>query len=198
MGQPFVGQIIAVGFNFAPVGWALCQGQLLPISENETLYTLIGTTFGGDGQSTFGLPDLRGRAALGMGQGPGLAQYAMGQAAGAEFDHAHGRPDRKPHPWAVGGGHGDNLDPFVVRRSGHARAVNANLRDGWARRDTDAGGGVRDRGRGTAARKSTAEPSHKLHHQPLRGVPITELNGRRRGGRRMHATFSRSDHAFPI
>lgn len=84
MGQPFVGQIIAVGFNFAPVGWALCQGQLLPISENEALYTLIGTTFGGDGQSTFGLPDLRGRAALGMGQGPGLAQYAMGQAAGAE------------------------------------------------------------------------------------------------------------------
>src|SRR5579863_2212268 len=84
MSQPFVGQIIAVGFNFAPVGWALCQGQLLPISENEALYTLIGTTFGGDGQSTFGLPDLRGRAALGMGQGPGLAQYAMGQAAGAE------------------------------------------------------------------------------------------------------------------
>ena len=79
-----MGQIIAVGFNFAPVGWALCQGQLLSISENPTLYTLIGTTFGGDGQTTFGLPDLRGRAALGMGQGLGLAQYVIGQSAGAE------------------------------------------------------------------------------------------------------------------
>ncbi|HWY83619.1 MAG TPA: tail fiber protein [Roseiarcus sp.] len=84
MSQPFVGQIIAVGFNFAPVGWALCQGQLLPISENATLFQLIGTTFGGDGQTTFGLPDLRGRAALGMGQGPGLGSYVLGQAAGAE------------------------------------------------------------------------------------------------------------------
>ena len=84
MSQPFVGQIIAVGFNFAPVGWALCQGQLLPISENPTLFQLIGTTFGGNGQTTFGLPDLRGRAALGMGQGPGLGSYVLGQAAGVE------------------------------------------------------------------------------------------------------------------
>jgi microcystin-dependent protein len=84
MSQPFVGQIIAVGFNFAPAGWALCQGQLLPISEYEVLYQLIGTTFGGDGQQTFGLPDLRGRAALGMGQGPGLGQYILGQPGGVE------------------------------------------------------------------------------------------------------------------
>jgi microcystin-dependent protein len=84
MGQPFVGQIIAVGFNFAPTGWALCQGQLLPISQYDTLFALIGTTFGGDGQSTFGLPDLRGRAALGMGQGPGLGSYVLGQAGGVE------------------------------------------------------------------------------------------------------------------
>jgi len=84
MSQPYVGQIIAVGFNFAPVGWALCQGQLLPISENEALFTLIGTTFGGDGETTFGLPDLRGRAALGMGQGPGLGPYVLGQLGGVE------------------------------------------------------------------------------------------------------------------
>lgn len=84
MSQPFVGQIIAVGFNYAPVDWALCQGQLLSISENEALFTLIGTTFGGDGRSTFGLPDLRGRAALGMGQGQGLGSYALGQAGGVE------------------------------------------------------------------------------------------------------------------
>ena len=84
MSQPFVGQIIAVGFNYAPAGWALCQGQLLPISENEALFTLIGTTFGGNGTTDFALPDLRGRAAVGVGQGPGLAQYVIGQAAGAE------------------------------------------------------------------------------------------------------------------
>ena len=99
MSQPFVGQIIAVGFNYAPAGWALCQGQLLPISENETLFNLIGTTFGGNGQTTFGLPDLRGRAALGVGQGPGLGQYVLGQPGGVELaaltspqigSHTHG------------------------------------------------------------------------------------------------------------
>ena len=84
MSQPFVGQIIAVGFNYAPAGWALCQGQLLAISENETLFQLIGTTFGGNGQTTFGLPDLRGRAALGVGQGPGLGSYVLGQLSGVE------------------------------------------------------------------------------------------------------------------
>ncbi len=84
MSQPFVGQIIAVGFNYAPAGWALCQGQLLAISENETLFQVIGTTFGGNGQTTFGLPDLRGRAALGVGQGPGLGSYVLGQLSGAE------------------------------------------------------------------------------------------------------------------
>jgi microcystin-dependent protein len=84
MSQPYVGQILICGFNFAPAGWALCNGQLLPISENETLFQLIGTTYGGDGQSTFGLPDLRGRVPLHMGQGSGLSSYAIGQAAGVE------------------------------------------------------------------------------------------------------------------
>jgi microcystin-dependent protein len=84
MSEPFIGQVIAVGFNFAPVGWALCQGQLLPIDQNPALFSLLGTTYGGDGQSTFGLPDLRGRAALGMGQGPGLQPYPLGQPGGVE------------------------------------------------------------------------------------------------------------------
>lgn len=84
MSQPFVGQIIAVGFNYAPAGWALCQGQLLPISENEALFNLIGTTFGGNGTTDFALPDLRGRAAVGMGQGPGLGSYVLGQPGGVE------------------------------------------------------------------------------------------------------------------
>ena len=72
------------GGNFAPAGWALCQGQLMPISENETLFQLIGTTYGGDGQETFALPDLQGRAPMHMGQGPGLQNYQIGQNGGVE------------------------------------------------------------------------------------------------------------------
>jgi microcystin-dependent protein len=84
MSEPFVGQVIAVGFNFAPVGWAICDGSLLAISEFSTLFNLLGTTYGGDGVTTFGLPDLRGRAALGMGQGSGLQPYLQGQIGGVE------------------------------------------------------------------------------------------------------------------
>jgi microcystin-dependent protein len=84
MSDPFLGQVIAVGFNFAPVGWALCNGQLLNISQNDALFTLLGTTYGGDGTNTFGLPDLRGRVPINQGQGPGLSPYAMGQVAGDE------------------------------------------------------------------------------------------------------------------
>jgi microcystin-dependent protein len=82
--DPFIGQIIAVGFNFAPVGWAQCNGQLLSIQQNSALFALLGTTYGGDGRSTFGLPDLRGRTLVGVGQGPGLSNYDWGQRSGAE------------------------------------------------------------------------------------------------------------------
>jgi microcystin-dependent protein len=74
MSSPYVGECRLVGFNFAPVGWALCQGQLVPISENDTLFNLIGTTYGGDGQSTFQLPNLQGRAAVHQGTGFVIAQ----------------------------------------------------------------------------------------------------------------------------
>ena len=79
MAQPYVGEIRMFGGNFAPAGWMFCEGQLLPISENETLFQLIGTTYGGDGQSTFALPDLRGRLPLHPGNG-----ISFPQAAGAE------------------------------------------------------------------------------------------------------------------
>src|SRR4029434_3900498 len=79
MAQPYVGEIRMFAGNFAPAGWMLCEGQLLPISENETLFQLIGTTYGGDGQSTFALPDLRGR--LPMHQGGG---FTIGQPGGVE------------------------------------------------------------------------------------------------------------------
>jgi len=85
VGQPFVGEIRMFGGNFAPSGWAFCQGQLMPISENDTLFNLIGTTYGGDGQETFGIPDLQGRLPVHAGQGPGLSQnYQIGEKAGVE------------------------------------------------------------------------------------------------------------------
>src|SRR5690348_10598400 len=68
MSDPYLGQIIAVGFDFAPAGWELCQGQLMSIAQNPALYQLLGTTYGGDGQNTFALPDLRGRVAISRGQ----------------------------------------------------------------------------------------------------------------------------------
>ena len=74
MVQPYIGEIRIFAGNFAPAGWAFCQGQLMPISENDTLFNLIGTTYGGDGQSTFGIPDLRGRVPMHNGNGAGLAQ----------------------------------------------------------------------------------------------------------------------------
>ena len=79
MAQPYVGEIRMFAGNFAPAGWAFCDGQLLPISENETLFQLIGTTYGGDGQSTFALPDLRGRIPLHQGNG-----YILAETGGAE------------------------------------------------------------------------------------------------------------------
>lgn len=80
----FIGTIKAFGFNFAPRGWALCQGQLLPIAQNTALFSLLGTTYGGNGTTTFALPDLRGRMPIGQGQGPGLSNYVMGQMGGTE------------------------------------------------------------------------------------------------------------------
>jgi microcystin-dependent protein len=84
MAQPYVGEIRMFAGNFAPVGWMLCKGQLLPISENETLFQLIGTTYGGDGESTFALPDLQSRVPVHMGNGPDGVNYPLGQMAGTE------------------------------------------------------------------------------------------------------------------
>lgn len=84
MSEPFLGMIIPVGFNFAPRGWALCDGQILAIAQNTALFALLGTTYGGNGQTTFALPDLRGRVPIHQGQGPGLSSYNMGQSAGSE------------------------------------------------------------------------------------------------------------------
>ncbi len=82
--ESFLGNIQLFGFNFAPRGWALCNGQLLSIAQNSALFALLGTTYGGNGTTTFGLPDLRGRAPLGQGQGAGLTNRVMGELAGTE------------------------------------------------------------------------------------------------------------------
>ena len=82
--EPFIGQIMMVGFNYAPQGWALCNGQLLSIAQNTALFSLLGTFYGGNGTTTFGLPDLRGRMPIHQGQGPGLSNHPIGQASGQE------------------------------------------------------------------------------------------------------------------
>lgn len=84
MAEPFIGQIIAVGFNFTPVGWLACDGSLKPISEFTPLFSLIGTTYGGDGEETFAMPNLNGRAPLGVGQKPGGSNFVIGETVGTE------------------------------------------------------------------------------------------------------------------
>src|SRR5439155_11317576 len=97
--DPFVAEIRIFPFNFAPKGWAFCDGQLLPISQNTALFSLVGTFYGGDGKSTFALPDLQGRAPMHPGQGPGLSLHDVGETGGSETvtlleseipSHSHG------------------------------------------------------------------------------------------------------------
>ncbi|MEW9798899.1 phage tail protein [Alteromonas sp. CYL-A6] len=83
--QPLIGGMCVFGGNFAPRNWAMAQGQLLPISTNTALFSLLGTTYGGDGRTTFALPDLRGRSAIGQGNGPGLSNIRMGERGGVDF-----------------------------------------------------------------------------------------------------------------
>jgi microcystin-dependent protein len=82
--EPYLGQILMVGFNFAPRGWAICQGQIMPIAQNTALFSLLGTTYGGDGVDTFALPDLRGRVPIHSGEGNGLQDYILGATGGQE------------------------------------------------------------------------------------------------------------------
>jgi microcystin-dependent protein len=83
--NPFVAEIRIFPFNFAPRGWAFCDGQLLPISQNTALFSLVGTFYGGDGKSTFALPNFQGSVPIHQGQGPGLSEYVLGEQGGAEF-----------------------------------------------------------------------------------------------------------------
>ncbi|PYT00799.1 MAG: phage tail protein [Acidobacteria bacterium] len=84
MSEPFLGEIVMFAGNFAPRGWAFCQGQLLSIAQNTALFSILGTTYGGNGQTTFALPDFRGRVPMGTGQGPGLSPRTLGEESGTE------------------------------------------------------------------------------------------------------------------
>ena len=112
MTDQFIAEIRIFAGNFAPTGWAFCNGQLLPISQNTALFSLLGTTYGGDGQSNFALPNLQGKAPLQQGMGPGLAGYALGQTAGsANVTLTQTELPSHTHPIASNDGIGDVDNP---------------------------------------------------------------------------------------
>lgn len=126
--DPFIGEIRMVGFNFAPIGWALCDGQLLSIAQNAALFSLLGTTFGGNGTSTFGLPDLRSRVAIHQGQGNGLSPYTMGQIGGVESVSLNtSQMPAHNHTVAVNNTNGTVNDPtgaiLAIGNNGDARSL---------------------------------------------------------------------------
>ena len=122
--DPFIGEVGLFANNFAPRGWAFCDGQLLQISENTALFSLLGTTYGGDGRTTFGLPDLRGRTAIGEGNGPGLTPRSLGSKTGVENvtlteaqmpSHAHTLPPPSDTTGSTGGGQSHtNMQPSLA------------------------------------------------------------------------------------
>jgi microcystin-dependent protein len=112
MAQPYVGEIRMFAGNFAPAGWMFCDGQLLPISENETLFQLIGTTYGGDGESTFALPNLQSRVPIHMGTGPDGTTYQLAEMAGTEQETLTVQQiPNHTHPFTVSGGTTQGTNP---------------------------------------------------------------------------------------
>jgi microcystin-dependent protein len=112
MSEPFIGQIMMFAGNFAPKGWAFCEGQLLPIAQNTALFSILGTTYGGNGTTTFALPDLRGRVPIQPGQGPGLSPYSLGQMSGSEsVTLIATQMPAHTHAFGAHGGQGDQPSP---------------------------------------------------------------------------------------
>jgi microcystin-dependent protein len=123
MSDPFTGQIQTFGFSFAPRGWALCSGQLMSISQNTALFSLLGTIYGGDGRTTYGLPDLRGRMPMHYGTGPGLSGRAIGQKSGVQ-NHQLTQAEMPSHS------HTNNVTAAVGDVTSPVGAVPATANDG--------------------------------------------------------------------
>jgi microcystin-dependent protein len=125
MADPFVAEIRIFPFNFAPKGWAWCNGQLLPISQNTALFSLLGTTYGGDGKSTFALPDLQGSAPMHPGQGPGLSLHDLGETGGSDTVTLL-ESEIPSHSHAMGAWMSDPGDHFNPTGVSLARSSNGN------------------------------------------------------------------------
>jgi len=161
--EPFIGEVKPFGFNFNPRGYAFCQGQLLSIAQNTALFSLLGTTYGGNGQTTFGLPDFQGRIPLGMGQGPGLPNYDWGQTGGASTmtlatanlpAHTHGLTVSAALP--VHGGQGTLDNPVTNVPAGSAAEENYSPP---AAANASLGGGTANL---TAQQAGTGQPFNKM------------------------------------
>lgn len=133
MSEPFVGEIRMFAGNFAPRGWAFCDGQLLAVSQNDALFSLLGTIYGGDGRTTFGLPDLRGRIPIHAGSGPGLSPRRLGQKAGSEkVTLTINELPSHTHPLTATTGAAVGRDPVSAQNSNLSPGVAGG--DGYARR----------------------------------------------------------------
>jgi len=131
--DPFVGEIRPVPYNFAPRGWAFCQGQIMPIAQNTALFSLLGTTYGGNGQTTYALPNLQDRVPVGAGQGPGLSQYVLGQQDGESIvTMTLANLPAHNHSMAAGAAPATNIDPTglvpaIAPRPAYATPANGSL-----------------------------------------------------------------------
>jgi microcystin-dependent protein len=135
MADNFIGEIRIVSFNFAPTGWTMCNGQLLPINQNQALFSLLGTTYGGDGQVTFALPDLRGRSPMHFGTGPGRSPRSLGERSGEE-NHTLLSSEMPAHTHTVNvvNRPGTQTSPagnfLAARRGGFAESGNVPMHSG--------------------------------------------------------------------
>ena len=118
MSEPFLAEVRIVGFNFAPRGWAFCDGQILPINQNQSLYSLLGTTYGGDGRTSFALPDMRGRSPIHVGQSEGGSEHREGQKSGEET-HTLSAAEMPQHDHVL---HASGTDANTDLPTGHVLA----------------------------------------------------------------------------